>query len=179
MVMNIIGVDISLRSSGVVVYNSKTNSYPFFDLFLYKDKFAYDYVSFMNYQNALDSYFTTRVMSSCGNRESVLFVVEGMTNRGHFHSTIKIMLARAAMFSVVSSIESENRHCDVITPRVQEWKKDIVGKGNANKRDTFKWLSDRRTRYKVPFPIYEKDDLIDAACLVLYGRKTYLKEAIK
>lgn len=179
MKINIIGVDISLRSSGFAVYNTGTDSYPYFGIFQYKPKFEYDYASFMDYQQSLNTYFTSTVLPYCEANAPILFVVEGITNRGHFHSTIKIMTARTAVFSLIKQTETSGWHCDVIVPKVQDWKKSIIGKGNANKEDTRKWLADRRTRYKVPFPVYDNDDIVDAVSLILYGRKVFLKEAIR
>lgn len=169
---NIIGVDIAVRNSGISLYNTETKKFPFFGVLKYAPKFEYEYNSLMGFKHILYNYLESSVMPYASPSLPFVFVVEGITRKGHFHTTIKIMLTRSMMFNYIHDKEHSSSGfnlLEVYTPEVQKWKKELIGKGNASKEDTYSWLMKERTNYNVPLPVYEDDDMIDATCLAIYG----------
>lgn len=54
---------------------------------------------------------------------------------------------------------------------VSSWKKRVVGRGNATKEDVSKWLRLRRSDL---FATASGDqDLVDSACIAIYGKQVY------
>ena len=56
---------------------------------------------------------------------------------------------------------------------VSEWKKQVVGKGNAKKEDIKSWLCEHYQYYSAQCERTDSDsqDYSDAACLAIYGSK--------
>lgn len=169
---NIIGVDIAVRNSGFALYNTKTKKFPFFGVFRYKAKFEYEYNSVIDFKAILFDYISSSVLPAADMSLPFVFVVEGVAYGGHFQSSMKILSARTMMFNNIHYLDTQfpgfNLH-KVYSPTVGEWKREILGKGNANKTDTYAWLLNERANYGVPLPLYGDVDTIDAACLAIYG----------
>lgn len=56
---------------------------------------------------------------------------------------------------------------NVYSTEVATWKKEVVGAGNAKKEDVARWLETRHPSYS---SLCGDQNLIDAACIALYGR---------
>lgn len=169
---NIVGVDIALRRSGICVYNTETKKYNYFGVMTYNNTFDYQFNSIIDYKRQLYAYMEKNVMPYTNPRLPYLFSVEGITRKGHYHTTIKIMLARSMMFNYINDKEYSGKDFtlyEVLSPTVQDWKKELLGKANASKEETYNWLRERRQKYAVPLPIYDDDDILDAACLAIYA----------
>lgn len=172
---NIISVDIALRRSGICLFNTENWKFDYFGSFEFTGAFEYTYENTMDYKTKLYSTMEKDVMPYTNPSLPYIFVVEGITRKGHYHTTIKIMLARSMMFNYIHDKEHsgvEFHLHDVLTPQVQEWKHSLIGKTNANKADTHKWLIKQRGLYNIPLPVYDDEDVSDATCLLLYGCKS-------
>lgn len=162
-----------MRKSGIALYNTQERKLTYFGVFKYRDDFDYHYDSIMSYKKELYRHMEYEVMPYANPSLPWIFSIEGITRKGHYHTTIKIMLARAMLFNYVNDKEHGQSESfvlyKILSPQVQEWKKTILNKANASKEETHRWLLTQREKYKIPLPVYSDDDIIDATCLVLYA----------
>jgi len=69
--------------------------------------------------------------------------------------------------AVLATLGDTHTHTSVYTVPVATWKKEVVGKGNANKEAVRMWLEETYPAYAVKCG--GNQDRIDAACIGLYG----------
>lgn len=170
--MNVIGVDIALRNSGFAIFDTAKNKFIHYSVMKYGgplSKFSYDEINDLN--KFIGSYIDNSIIPYSDIRQPYIFVVEGTTRSGHYNTSLKLMVARLGVFSHINSIEKAAKLNidDVLSPVVQDWKSELLGKSNLSKLDTKDWLMERKTKFGIPIGLYADFDTIDAACLAIYG----------
>jgi Holliday junction resolvasome RuvABC endonuclease subunit len=93
-----------------------------------------------------------------------VFVEQPLVGRGGAHATI----VQAQVQGLVLARAHRAATPGVYTVNVKSWKKQVVGNGNADKAAVAAWLE---THQPVLAGLAAGDqDLVDAACIALYGR---------
>ncbi len=92
-----------------------------------------------------------------------VFVENPVVGRGGPHATI----VQAQVQGLIMGLSMDSGAQAVYPVNVQTWKKAIVGKGNASKPDVAAWLGAHRPA--LADMAGDDQDLVDAACIALYG----------
>lgn len=161
----IVGVDIALRNTGIVVLKTRPLSFGYHSTIKYRGSM----VDGGTYKESEDFYAFLRDSVPPlipKTEDSILWVVEGMPRYGHYESAIKISTARTNFYRIISEMWPESK---VLVPRVFVWKKELLGKSNAGKGTTKTFLLDNYGYIPGIHEVVEQEDTMDAAALALWG----------
>jgi Holliday junction resolvasome RuvABC endonuclease subunit len=93
-----------------------------------------------------------------------IFIEEPVVGRGGAYTTIRQAKANGAM---LAGARSGGAHVEGVNNST--WKKSVCGKGNAGKPEIKNWVRDH---WPYAYDLCRGDqDLLDAACILLYGEK--------
>jgi Holliday junction resolvasome RuvABC endonuclease subunit len=94
-----------------------------------------------------------------------VFVEHPVVGRAGAHATI----VQAQVHGVVLEASLSSGAHGVYTVNNKTWKKDVVGNGGASKEQVREWLAANHPR--LARMAGDDQDLVDATCVALYGRK--------
>ena len=173
----IIGIDVALRNTGFVVLDSASlnilESKVLKNKSKTKDKKSvYTYDHFNELSDFFYHEFQVNIPDNC---PEITFVVEGDINYGHVNAMKKIMFARSALFCILKRYYFD---AEVLVPRVQEWKKELLGRPNASKAYTLEWIKENYYFIDGLDKVFGYHDTVDALALALYGMKKKERETV-
>lgn len=88
---------------------------------------------------------------------------------------IKATVVQAQAHGVIQAVALQCGVTAVYTVNNKTWKKDVIGNGNSSKDDVRSWLQEERPRL---YQVCGGDrDLVDAACIGLYGQQILKRSA--
>jgi len=163
----IVGIDVALRTTGVVIFQDDPMEFVDTGLIKYKN-----HVTTGTFNESEDYYKTIKnefVQLVPNKYRSMLFVIEGMPRYGHYTTAIKIMLARVNFYRIISEEFEGNGNIRVVVPDVYIWKKDLLGKANAGKLFTKESLVREYKHIPGLTEVISHEDTMDAGALALWG----------
>jgi hypothetical protein len=91
-----------------------------------------------------------------------VWLEEPVVGRG-VRASLQIAHTAGAVMSELASLEG----LEVYVVPNKQWKKTVIGNGNANKQDISSWLQRKHTSYSSMCGVNQ--DRVDAVCIGLYG----------
>lgn len=159
-----IGIDVALRNTGVVIIKMDPLEVVESKVLRYKTE-----MSSGTYEESEDFYKSTKekfVELLPDDRRTVRVVIEGMPRHGHYKSAIKIMIARVNFYRIISELLPKAK---VLVPDVFTWKKELMGKANMTKPGTKEFLEEHYMYIPDLTRTLKSVDTMDAAALAIWG----------
>lgn len=154
--MTVIGVDYGVRKLALAALPTGRRRGPqgVFSCFWKPDRTANDILG------AVEDTVITWVETQLADTDDVSVIIEYPYFAKNAKVSVRMGMMAGALFSAFHQYTDNIRFVEPAA-----WKKQIVGRGNANKEDTMKWL-----RGHYPKLTFINDDEADAYCLALYGK---------
>lgn len=165
----VVGIDVSLRSTGIVVYSVDDNAIvESYRIILPKsESIDFGYYDYAFYRDFVGQNFKNTLEEVSKDIYNTLFVIEGVTPHGKVKTSLKIQLARIVYFEYIREYGMGKER--VCTPSVQKWKHDFTGRLNSTKEETLELLRNSFSHVKGLTYAISNVDTMDATALALWG----------
>ena len=158
--MNILGIDLSSRKLALFVIDAKTGKSVMCSTVEAPKKMK-PRPEVLKY---LHDSFSSDLRVGFRGGDFTVFIEHPLVGRGGAHATI----VQAQVQGVVMSTAIQFGALGVYEVNVQSWKKAVVGHGGADKDTVKSWLIDHHPA--LAELAGDDQDLVDAACVAIYGR---------
>lgn len=175
--MVFLSIDFAIRSSGIAILDHEKVYY--YTTVKYKGPLDDTFESMKEHTTFWINELVNKVIPNIPIDKQLTVLVESFPVVGHYMTTVGIAVGKTNLYHALRYLLVQDNTFNpvkIIPVRVKDWKKNLLGKMNADKLYTKMWIE--KFYPQCPFGALNNPDTLDAVGIGLYGI-LHLKEEKK